>query len=119
MFIPKRYGESKVDGCPFCGRQAIVKNSEGIPVCNDHKDKTLGDMKCTCGQYLLLQKGKFGPYFNCLKCGNVTLKRALEINPNIMHAEKAKGAIVGSQESQRNESRHQIIRSDDPRFFDD
>ena len=124
MYIPKRYGESKIETCPFCGRQSIIKNSQGVPVCRDHKDEKLPEMKCVCGSYLMMQEGKFGVYFNCMKCGNLSLKKVLDINPNIMHAEKTKEKIVRPeigkiQNSSRPESREQTVRSDDPRYFRD
>jgi len=127
MYIPKRYGESKIETCPFCGRQSIIKNSQGVPVCKDHKDQNLPEFKCVCGSYLLMQEGKFGIYFNCMKCGNMSLKKVLEINPNILHAEKAKERIVRPEISKgqdvkrpntpKQESREQTVRSDDPRYF--
>jgi hypothetical protein len=125
MYIPKRYGESRVDSCPFCGRQAIINNPQGIPVCVEHKNKDFPDMKCTCGSYLMIQKGKFGVFFNCLKCGNMNLRKVLEINPNILHAEKAiekpKEKINRpnnmSSTAKKQESRNETIRSDDPRYF--
>jgi len=126
MYIPKRYGESKIETCPFCGRQSIIKNSQGVPVCKDHKDKNLPEMRCVCGSYLLIQEGKFGVYFNCMKCGNLSLKKVLDINPNILTAEKAKEKIsrpdvrpefAKGQNTIRSESREQTVRSDDPRYF--
>jgi predicted RNA-binding Zn-ribbon protein involved in translation (DUF1610 family) len=117
MYIPKRYGESMIETCPFCGRQSIIKNPQGVPVCTDHKDKNLPEMKCVCGSHLLMQSGKFGVYFNCLKCGNMSLKKVLEINPNIMHAEIAKEKINRPEIAKKQEARTQTIRSDDPRYF--
>jgi hypothetical protein len=140
MYIPKRYGETKVDSCPFCGKQALIKNPQGIAVCKDHKNKELPELKCMCGEYLMMQEGKFGVFFSCFKCGNINLKKALELNSH---------AIEKSMESERvdakkkmnsdydkkfensnsekkdvrkdikaNFPREQTIRSDDPRYFD-
>jgi hypothetical protein len=129
MHIPKRYGESKLETCPFCGRQAIIKNPQGVPVCTDHRNKNMPDFKCVCGSYLLMQEGKFGVYFNCMKCGNMNLKKVLDINPNIMHAEKAKEKITdrisqpdivkeqNRPDIKRQQPREQTVRSDDPRYF--
>jgi len=117
MHIPKRYGESRIETCPFCGRQAINKNPQGVPVCNDHKDKNLPEFKCVCGSYLLMQEGKFGIYFNCMKCGNMNFKKALEINPNILHAEKTKEKIERPEIAKRQAARTETIRSDDSRYF--
>ena len=30
-----------------------------------------------------IMDGKFGPYFRCMNCGNISLKKALEMNPGI------------------------------------
>ncbi len=117
MYIPKRYGESHMDMCPFCGRQAINKNSQGIPVCKDHKESNIPEMKCMCGAYLMMQKGKFGVFFNCLKCGNMNLKKVLEMNPSIMKAEKAKEKVEKPEIAKKQASREQTVRSDDMRYF--
>ena len=37
-------------------------------------------MKCICGSWLELRKGKFGPYFFCIKCGNISFRKAIEAN---------------------------------------
>ena len=84
MYIPKRYGQSKSNKCPFCGTEAVFKNSQGVPVCRRHKDSSLESMKCLCGSTLEPKDGKFGPYFSCMKCGNVNFKRAMEINKDLM-----------------------------------
>lgn len=83
MYIPKRYGQSKIDSCPFCGRIATVKNAQDIPVCAKHKNTPLPDLKCSCNSYLDLRNGKFGAYFHCLNCGNINMRKALALNPDI------------------------------------
>ncbi len=80
MYIPKRYGQSKVDRCPFCSQQATTKNKQQIPVCARHKDSVLNDMKCACGSWLEMRNGKYGIFFSCLKCGNMNLRKVLEMN---------------------------------------
>ena len=80
MYIPKRYGQSKTDKCPFCGMQATMQNSDGVPVCRKHTGSSLGDMMCACGEPLELRNGKFGPYFFCESCGNINFRKALEMN---------------------------------------
>lgn len=82
MYIPKRYGQSKIDLCPFCEKSATAKNSQDVPVCQAHKKMLLPDLKCSCNSYLDLKKGKFGAYFNCMNCGNMNMKKALSLNPN-------------------------------------
>ena len=82
MYIQKKYGESRFDGCPFCGQQAITKNSQKIPVCLKHKNSEILDLKCLCGDWLDIREGKYGPYWQCMKCGNINFKRGLEMNPD-------------------------------------
>ena len=65
----KIYGQSRIDACPFCKKQSTTVNSQGLPVCQKHKDAQLPDMKCVCGDYLDIRRGKFGPYFYCMNCG--------------------------------------------------
>lgn len=83
MYIPKRYGESQVTSCPFCGKQSTAKNKQGVLVCGSHKDTDLEDIKCLCGSWLELRTGKWGPYFNCIKCGNINFKKGLEMRANV------------------------------------
>ena len=71
---------SKIDECPFCQQQATTLTKQGITVCNKHKDSILNEMKCFCGQWLELKKGRYGFYFNCLGCGNINKKKVFEIN---------------------------------------
>ncbi len=79
MRIPKRYGTSKKQDCPFCGRPAVTVNSQKIPVCINHKSDRL-DLKCVCGEYLDVRNGKFGAYFHCMNCGNINFNKGLEMN---------------------------------------
>jgi hypothetical protein len=81
MYIPKRYGSYKIDSCPFCGKQSVTKNSQGVPVCIAHKKEELKDLKCVCGSWLDVKEGKYGAYFSCIKCGNVNFRKVLEMNP--------------------------------------
>ncbi|MFH0978828.1 MAG: hypothetical protein V1837_06015 [Candidatus Woesearchaeota archaeon] len=102
MYIPKRYGQSKIDKCPFCGKQAIALNKQKVPVCEAHKWNNLDEMKCSCGSYLEMKHGKFGVFFVCFKCGNKNLKQVLEIN----------------EPKDKSSSQNEItVRSDDPRYF--
>lgn len=123
MYIPKRYGQSRIDNCPFCGKQSTTSNKQGVPVCSDHKDSTLDNLKCVCGEYLELRTGKFGAYFNCINCGNVNMKKALEINET--RSEEKPKVIESSSEKIENYKKSQTtkkpkevtIRSDDPDYF--
>jgi hypothetical protein len=80
MYIQKRYGDYRIDHCPFCGRQAVVMNPEKVPVCTEHKNKSLPELKCVCGKPVMLMHGKFGIYFNCMECGNMNAKKIFEMN---------------------------------------
>jgi len=123
MYIPKRYGASKIDNCPFCSEHAIARNSQGIPVCNKHRNSVLGDLKCVCGDVLEPRVGKFGLYFFCFKCGNVNAKRALEMN-DVKDASKSsqeKNSEVKKSSSDNQPKKSdacEVVRSDDPRYFD-
>jgi len=104
MYIPKRYGESRVDNCPFCGKIAVNKNRSGVPTCFEHRNSGLPDFKCACGKWLELCEGKWGPYFRCINCGNINFRKALEMNPPAKNpavkanAPNEKGAIASRKE---------------------
>ena len=80
MFRKKIYGQSKVDKCPFCDKQATVKNPQGIIVCKEHKDAIMNDLKCICGDYLEVKEGKWGYFFLCHRCGAQNPRKILDIN---------------------------------------
>ena len=88
MRIPKRYGESRIDNCPFCGKIGVIKNSQGIPVCPKHKCTELKDLKCACGEWLDITPGKWGPYFRCMNCGNINFKKGMDMNPKVKQDKK-------------------------------
>jgi len=88
MRIPKRYGESRIDNCPFCGKTGVTKNSQGIPVCQSHKNNKLTDLKCACGEWLDIKQGKWGTYFRCMNCGNINFKKAMAMNPKVKQDKK-------------------------------
>ena len=88
MYIPKRYGESRFDGCPFCGKQATVKSPQKLLVCNLHKDSMLPEIMCVCGSFLVLMEGKFGPFFNCMNCGNINFRKGIEFNEGRINRKK-------------------------------
>lgn len=83
MGFPKRYGQSKVDSCPFCAKTALLKNGQDIPVCKDHQSQNLPELSCLCGEPLELLQGKFGVFFTCINCGNMNFKKALTMNPEL------------------------------------
>lgn len=80
MRIPKRYGESQIAKCPFCQAQSTTMNSQGIPVCPKHQAQNLDSLKCACGSFVDIKKGKFGPFCTCFKCGAVNLRKILDVN---------------------------------------
>ncbi len=115
MRIPKRYGESKIDGCPFCGKQSTVRNPQNVPVCNDHKDKDMPNLKCVCGTYLDLKIGRYGPFYNCMRCGNMNIEKAKEMNPKAFD-DKEKKKEEGKDKRYFTEP--EVVDPYDPRYFD-
>jgi len=77
--IPKKYGQSKANFCPFCEQQAIIANKQKLPVCIKHKNTLLQEIRCLCGSYLDIKEGKFGPFFTCINCGIINMRKALEL----------------------------------------
>lgn len=112
MFIPKRYGESKKQDCPFCGKAALAQNMQGVPTCLAHKEQKLADMKCLCGSWLDLRQGDWGPYFNCTKCGNLSFSKGMARSTPT----ETKNAVLPASQKKPT---HITIRSDDPLYFDD
>jgi len=114
MYIPKRYGQSKVDLCPFCRKAATTKNSQQAPVCYAHKTSILKDLTCFCGDYLELKDGKFGIYFSCTNCGNMNIRKALEMNPELGKEPKTQEKTISKKETKPAENKKEItITSDD------
>ncbi len=115
MFIPKRYGQSRIDKCPFCQKHATALNKQKVPVCTIHREEALGDLRCVCGSALEMLHGKFGVFFSCIKCGNINLRKVLEFNA-------VKPKMNNKNLSQTNEKtqvkKEMTVRSDDPRYFD-
>jgi len=117
MHIPKKYGQSKIDLCPFCQKHATAKNKQNLPVCQNHKGEILDGMKCACGSTLEMLSGKFGVFFSCMKCGNMNLKKVLEFNTIILKS-KIANEIHSQKNTQFQNKKETIVRSDDPRYFD-
>jgi len=136
----KIYGLSKIDSCPFCNKQSVTKNKQGVPVCNLHKEALIPDIKCACGEYLEILSGKYGVFFKCINCGNISMKRALDLagegnifstknndknreSHNIAHnsyvASTESKKYLSEQHSSDNKNRKEkIILPDDPEYFD-
>jgi hypothetical protein len=99
MNIQKRYGQSKVLKCPFCNNTATTESSQGLPVCSNHKKNELPDIRCACGSWLEIKKGKWGAYFNCINCGNINLKKGLELSSNTKQkTDKSKATTIKSDD---------------------
>lgn len=75
----KVYGQSRIEHCVFCGRRALKLNRQGLPCCGDHQARQM-DPRCACGRLLEIRKSKWGPYFFCMSCGCISLRKGLEIN---------------------------------------
>lgn len=130
MYIPKKYGQSRINPCPFCGKTAVAENPQGVPVCSKHLKNFIPDLKCLCGDWLEIKKGKWGPYCHCLRCGNLNFKRILEINPKIEVEQTTETeSTIGNKETKNKKpvSKKQeeqptqkeiTIDSNDPNFFD-
>lgn len=86
MRLPKRYGQSSVDTCPFCGAQAYSKNRQGVPVCKNHAQTDLPDLKCICGGWLDQRESKFGVFYTCMRCGPVSFRKMMEVNGDKIRA---------------------------------
>lgn len=66
--------------CIVCGSVAVTKNKQKLDMCQKHKEIELNDLKCACGDYLDAMHGKYGPFFRCMQCGPINLKKAMDIN---------------------------------------
>ena len=76
----KVYGQSQKTLCAFCGRNALTRNKEGVPVCDAHRGKQLEDVKCICGRFMDLKHSKWGAFFVCPHCGPKSFETAREQN---------------------------------------
>ncbi len=120
MYRKKQYGVSQISECPFCGKQSTVQNNQGIPVCARHKDSILNDMKCVCREYLDLAHGKYGAYFTCINCGNISMKKALSMNNVVDMSKKQVSKTISKQQkwpSNLKTPGEYTFRSDDPAIF--
>src|SRR3989344_6781792 len=98
MHIPKRYGQSRIERCPFCSQAATARNKQQVPVCRHHRDNSLGEMRCLCGSSLEMREGKWGIFFSCFKCGNMDLRKVLEFNA--VDSDKIKESKVKREKTQ-------------------
>lgn len=71
---------TKMTPCAFCGNEATRRNKQGLATCFRHKNLNMDNLRCLCGETANIAVGKFGAYTKCLNCGNVPLKKILEVN---------------------------------------
>ena len=119
----KVYGKSKIVTCSFCGKTATHKSEQGLEVCHAHVGKKLGEIKCTCGTWLEQRVSKFGPYFNCLNCGNLNYNKAMEINALTMKDIPKVEVQEGKKETRfkkefRKQPKEITITANDVDYFD-
>jgi hypothetical protein len=100
MRLPKRYGQSSVAQCPFCGGQAYAKNKQNVPVCTKHKELELPDLKCICGGWLDQRESKFGVFYTCMKCGPISFSKMLSVNGDAILAVSQKTSPTSKPASQ-------------------
>lgn len=110
MYIPKRYGQSKADNCPFCGKRAITENSQGLPVCKEHKQNNL-ELKCFCGSWLDIRKGKWGPFCTCIKCGVLSFSKAMAINEEKIDVKSVNETADSENKTERQKNARQTYRA--------
>jgi ribosomal protein L37AE/L43A len=116
-----KYGESTMSACPICGRPAIVRNDQGIPVCVDHKRSSVSGKCPMCSGDLELRDGKFGKFFLCGKCGPVSMKKAEMQSGG--YSSKTGGTASPSEKAKERanaftnpDGTTKWVRSDDARF---
>ncbi|MCP3682296.1 MAG: hypothetical protein GY861_06360 [bacterium] len=103
MYSKKVYGQTRVESCPFCNKRALAENPQGVPVCMAHKNEYL-DLRCVCKEPLEIKKGKWGPYFHCMNCGNISFNKGMSMNPPVKEKKK---------EEKKEEPKEREVRSDE------
>ena len=111
-FKPRKvYGQSGQKSCPFCGKLATARNEQGLDVCRMHTKEVMQEFKCKCGNWLDLKQGKFGPYFNCFKCGNMSYDKGMAMRP----IQTAK--VTSSKFVEKKKPKEITITTDDAYYF--
>ena len=110
----KVYGNSKQLNCPFCARIATHKSKQGLDVCRLHIKETLEEIKCVCGGWLESKVGKFGPYFNCLNCGNISYSKGMEIKSMTMKEKPAGNKVSEGSRTEPKEVEKKKVVAKDP-----
>lgn len=87
-------------------------------------------MKCVCGSYLEMKKGKFGVFYTCIDCGNLSSAKVFEFNEvrdvsgvkqgpekkaslQDKNPEPARRSLFASVPEKKN-PREIVVRADDP-----
>jgi topoisomerase IA-like protein len=114
--LKKQYGNYKTLTCSFCGRTATQQTEQGVEVCHKHTHEKVEEIKCTCGSWLELKNGKFGPYFNCINCGNLNYQKGMEMKEITGKKEVPQKTVEHRKEPQK--SKEITISTNDPQYFD-
>jgi hypothetical protein len=117
MFRKKIYGQSKEESCAFCGKTALSKNPQGLPVCTDHIKNILEGKKCACGEMMEVKESKWGAFFLCKNCGPISLKKAKEdvdnSDYNINKKYRKKSVDVSPKKQEQEEGKEKIYTLDE------
>jgi hypothetical protein len=112
----KVYGMSRTDNCPFCGKRALSMSKQGMPVCREHINSSL-ELKCACGKWLDMHTSKWGAFFTCTSCGNISMRKALEMNPKPAVTEKKETEKAGFRKPIQRTAGEITVRSDELDFI--
>ena len=124
----KVIGQYQTPECPFCGKRALAVNSQKVPVCVEHKNKLIPEKRCSCGSWLDLRHGKYGPYFNCIKCGNLSYAKGterasiVETKEEVGSKNQDLGSVIRDMTNEKTEERSkertsEVVSPFDPRYF--
>ncbi|HLC81766.1 MAG TPA: hypothetical protein VJH68_03845 [Candidatus Nanoarchaeia archaeon] len=113
----KKYGSYKTPACAFCQRMATHKTNFGLETCQQHSKNSLPEIKCICGSWLEQKSGRFGPYFNCPKCGNVNFKKGLELKELTAKKAITETKIIPPEKLVLKEKKEITITSEDLEYF--
>lgn len=124
----KTYGDYKVSHCPFCDKIATSKNEQGLDVCRLHTKQKIEEIRCTCGGWLETRSGKFGPYFNCVKCGNINYNKGMAMKemttpikmeePKKVVTEFSEYRVKKEIKKEQEERKETVISSRDVEYFE-
>ncbi len=95
-----------------------MKNSQGLPVCNDHTKSILEGKKCACGETLQIKESKWGAFFLCKNCGPISTKKAKEgIDNSEYNINKKYRKQIPTQESSKKPDGEKIMTLDELEDF--